>query len=333
MAAAWTRLQPHSKQREGLQPIKLSRDLYQIAELVEVCFKERLDSSGRAAVREMKAMAQLGPLLWLFAPFGKYGFGTGLGYVWRDQNRVVGNVNLYRSGAHPTLGRGWLVANVAVHPDYRRRGMARRLMQASLELAQQHHAGWLALQVEADNQAAIDLYTSLGFERCETVAQWEARVRSDSFPAPDQRWPVRRYQTGDSEIDLIVQRARRGGIVWGRPLGRSDLHAKPFGLLTEGYYQERWALPDPVDAERLLGSLWIEALNWQRARVSLFIDPVLADRKGRQALVLHFLHLLNYQNRGIRLEAAADDPPVDSVLEEVGFRLRRKLVLMRLKVR
>lgn len=335
MAAAWTWLQSRSKQREGLQPIKMTRDLYQIAELVETCFKERLDSSGRAAVREMKAMAQLGPLLWLFAPLSKFGYGTGLGYVWRDQNRVVGNVNLYRSGVHPTLGRGWLVANVAVHPDYRRRGMARQLMQAGLKLARQHHAGWLALQVEEDNQPALDLYTGLGFERFETLAQWESRNWSRFTTAPDQGWSVRRYLANDSqaESDLIIHRARQGGIVWGRPIGRSDLQLKPFSLLTEGYYQERWVLPDPTNAARLLGSLWVGVPHLQRARVSLFIDPALEPAEGRQALLLHFLHQLSHQNRVIRLESNADDPAVDSVLQEAGFRLKRKLVLMWLMVR
>jgi ribosomal protein S18 acetylase RimI-like enzyme len=335
MAAAWTRLQPHSKQREGLQPIKLTRDLYQIAELVETCFQARLDSSGRAAVREMKAMAQLGPLLWLFAPLSRYGFGAGLGYVWRDQNRVIGNVNLYRSGIHPALGRGWLIANVAVHPDYRRRGIARQLMQAGLELTRQHRAGWVVLQVEEDNQPAIKLYANLGFERFETLAQWESRSRLIFPPAPDEDWPVRRYLTGDSqaEISLITTRARQGGITWGRPIGRSDLEPRPFSLLAEGYYRERWVLPDPTQVARLLGSLWVEIPSWQRARVSLFIDPALASDEGRQALLLHFLHQSNFQSRVVRLETTADDPSVDSALHEAGFRLKRKLVQMQFKQR
>jgi ribosomal protein S18 acetylase RimI-like enzyme len=341
MAAAWTHLQPRSKQREGLQPIKLSRDLYQIAELVETCFEERLDSSGRAAVREMKAMAQLGPLLWLFAPLSKYGFGTGLGYVWRDQNRVVGNVNLYRSGIHPTLGRGWLIANVAVHPDYRRRGIARKLMHAGLKLVRQHHARWVALQVEEDNQPALDLYNNLDFERFETLAQWESRHRSNFLPEPDEEWPVRRYQARDAqaEINLITRQVRQGGIVWGRPVDRSDLQPRPLSFFTEGYYRERWVmpvpalLPDSTHAARLLGSLWIEVPSWNRVRVSLFIDPALEQVEGRLALLLHFLHQSNYRSRVVRLETTAHDPPVESVLLEAGFRLKRKLVLMQLKMR
>ena len=52
---------------DGLRPTRLIRDLRQIAGLVELCFGSRLDASGRAAVREMKMLARLGPLFWLLA--------------------------------------------------------------------------------------------------------------------------------------------------------------------------------------------------------------------------------------------------------------------------
>ena len=127
---------------DGLQPTHLVRDLYQIAELVELCFGTRLDANGRAAVREMKMLARLGPLFWLLALLDRvFAFGLGQGYVWREGGRVVGNVSLYRGGAHPELGPGWLIANVAVHPDHRRQSIARRLMNAAMSTRSSSAAG------------------------------------------------------------------------------------------------------------------------------------------------------------------------------------------------
>lgn len=64
----------------------------------------------------------------------------------------------------------WLVAdeghitNVAVHPDYRSRGVGRRLMEAITELARRKGARRLTLEVRKSNIRAQRLYESLGFK-------------------------------------------------------------------------------------------------------------------------------------------------------------------------
>ncbi|NPA27215.1 MAG: ribosomal protein S18-alanine N-acetyltransferase [Chloroflexi bacterium] len=64
----------------------------------------------------------------------------------------------------------WLVADqaeiatVAVAPDHRRRGLARALMDRALREACAQGARQVDLEVRADNQAALALYHSLGFQ-------------------------------------------------------------------------------------------------------------------------------------------------------------------------
>lgn len=77
--------------------------------------------------------------------------------VARIEGRAVGYVGI------------WLVAdeghitNVAVHPEYRSRGVGRKLMEAITELALRRGARRLTLEVRKSNVRAQHLYTSLGF--------------------------------------------------------------------------------------------------------------------------------------------------------------------------
>lgn len=328
MAAALAHSHLAHQRGEGLQPTHPVRDLRQIAELIEACFGPDLDAGGRSAVAEMKLLARLVPLLWLVSVLDVEGTGLGRGYVWRVRNRVVGNVSLYRGGTHPHLGRGWLIANVAVHPDYRRQGIARALMQAALRVAFQH-GRWAALQVEADNTAAIALYESLGFERFETLAQWRTGcLYVDRLPMSEGHTHTVRVRRGSetaAESDLIYNRARRGGMAWTRPIEPSDIVG---GLL--GAPKEHWVLPMPGRPGVLGGVLWVESSGWQQTpRLSLFLDPVLDDAAARRALLARVLGQGAFKGRALRLETVADDPPVDDLLRAAGFYRERCLIQMR----
>lgn len=67
------------------------------------------------------------------------------------------------AGAWIVLGEAY-VTNVAVHPDFRRRGLGRALMQQLIEHAAALDAPDMTLEVRISNQPAIALYESLGFE-------------------------------------------------------------------------------------------------------------------------------------------------------------------------
>ena len=56
------------------------------------------------------------------------------------------------------------IQTIAVHPDFRRHGLGRRLMDALLEEAEARNARRIFLEVRADNPHAIALYSSLGFD-------------------------------------------------------------------------------------------------------------------------------------------------------------------------
>lgn len=55
------------------------------------------------------------------------------------------------------------VVNVAVHPDYRRRGIAAKLMEALLEAGRKRGVKEFTLEVRVGNAGAIHLYEACGF--------------------------------------------------------------------------------------------------------------------------------------------------------------------------
>jgi ribosomal-protein-alanine N-acetyltransferase len=56
------------------------------------------------------------------------------------------------------------ILNIAVHPSFRRQGIARRLLTFVLEFSKKKGCSYFALEVRSGNQAAIELYKGFGFK-------------------------------------------------------------------------------------------------------------------------------------------------------------------------
>lgn len=56
------------------------------------------------------------------------------------------------------------ITDVATHPDYRRRGIARAVMETMLRYCETNAVSYVALEVRESNESAISLYGGLGFE-------------------------------------------------------------------------------------------------------------------------------------------------------------------------
>ena len=75
-----------------------------------------------------------------------------------EDGRVLGYV-----GMMCVLDEGQII-NLAVHPDARRRGVGRTLMEAAQAYAKERGIVFLSLEVRESNIAARSLYSSLGWE-------------------------------------------------------------------------------------------------------------------------------------------------------------------------
>lgn len=74
-----------------------------------------------------------------------------------DCNRVIGYV-----GSQTVLGEADMM-NIAVDPKYRRKGIARKLINELVSRLNEKQAYCLTLEVRASNTAAINLYRQMNF--------------------------------------------------------------------------------------------------------------------------------------------------------------------------
>ena len=76
-----------------------------------------------------------------------------------DTGRVVGYAGLL------VVADEGYITNVAVFPEYRRRGVAAQLLSVFENFARGSHLAFLTLEVRPSNTAAIALYESFGFRQ------------------------------------------------------------------------------------------------------------------------------------------------------------------------
>jgi ribosomal protein S18 acetylase RimI-like enzyme len=93
------------------------------------------------------------------------------GFIWEEDGKPVGLV-ASGEGANHT----WWIANLAVLPAYRRRGIASRLAHAVIEIAKSLGGETMTLDVIAENLPAYQLYQRLGFETYNSSIEFLAPI-------------------------------------------------------------------------------------------------------------------------------------------------------------
>ncbi len=80
------------------------------------------------------------------------------------EQKPVAKVELMLPPQHEAAGSTGYIKRIIVHPDYRRYGLARKLLQYTIAYAHEElHLASLDLHVWEENLPALRLYTSLGF--------------------------------------------------------------------------------------------------------------------------------------------------------------------------
>lgn len=202
-----------------------ARDLGEVADLIGDAFAQEMDDRGRAALREMRWMSRLSPLVWWLSQTDPSFQDAFSGFVWQspsssDEAEIVGNVNLNRAPGR----RGWyIVCNVVVREDYRRQGIGRCLTEQALARAETLRAEGVVLQVRRDNGAAMRLYTDLGFHS----SSGEVELRCPAPPSVAILTPagyrIRAWRPADGEaVYSLARRATPEVQQWLRPVRQAD---------------------------------------------------------------------------------------------------------------
>jgi GNAT superfamily N-acetyltransferase len=183
-----------------LRRFNLRRDLGPVADLIEMCFSDTLDDDGRRYIRHMRATARRSTLFSWAAIAQDHVSAPYSGFVWEDDGRVVGNLSHF---AMPARGKKiYLIANVAVHPDYRKRGIARALTEAALAYSREKKVDATWLHVREENAPALHLYEAQNFVERTRRTTWITSNVQDVSPSllgpvigPRRRehWPQQAY--------------------------------------------------------------------------------------------------------------------------------------------
>ena len=83
------------------------------------------------------------------------------------------------AGVQVILDEGY-ITNVAVRPEWRRRGVAGKLLQVCLDFAQANRLAFLTLEVRESNYGAIALYGSRGFRSVGRRRNYYEHPREDA---------------------------------------------------------------------------------------------------------------------------------------------------------
>jgi ribosomal protein S18 acetylase RimI-like enzyme len=180
----------------ALRPLNILHDLPQVADLIELCFESSMDDEGQSYLQQMRrASRDQAFLSWA----GRVMDSTSMplaGYVWEEGGKIIGNVSLvFQSFRGRKIG---MIANVATHPDCRRRGIGRALTERAMLGGRQKGAQDFWLHVRHDNPTAIKIYSELGFVE---------RGRRTTY----------RTKTAPSLMEADAAERRPGGITLTRP--------------------------------------------------------------------------------------------------------------------
>jgi GNAT superfamily N-acetyltransferase len=102
------------------------------------------------------------------------------GYIWEEDGQPAGIVLM--EPAAIMGGPAWVVGTLGVLPAYRRRGIARYLVEAGINMAREKGARTITLRVISQNKPAYELYRNLGFTHYATATEME---READAPLPE----------------------------------------------------------------------------------------------------------------------------------------------------
>jgi len=148
-------------ERSPVRPLNILHDLPAVADLIEMCFSNTMDDEGQSYLQQMRRASRDDSFLRWASKVVDSASLPMTGFVWEENGKIIGNASLvYNRYKGKKLA---LIANVATHPDFRRRGIGRILTERTMKHSQQKGVNEIWLHVREDNPTAIKIYLELGF--------------------------------------------------------------------------------------------------------------------------------------------------------------------------
>ncbi|MFO7943166.1 MAG: GNAT family N-acetyltransferase [Anaerolineales bacterium] len=314
------------KELGQIRPFDVRKDLMAVSDLVELCFAERLSRDGKALLRKMRKSARNKRFQqWAYHMAGRVSMPF-TGFVWEDGGEVIGNLSLIPY--HLSAGDFYMIANVAVHPEYQRRGIGRALVRRALDFLRPRNLDGIWLQVDEGNQAAIRLYQGEGFRERTRRTTWfrepEEKVEDRIWQKPASLTVENRYAKHWNQHRKWLDEAYPGQVRWHLPLKLSYLRGGILGFLTRMAYVRpeirQWSVT--VEGE------FVGSLTWQSSKRHSDWLWIAAPPGGDQLILEAFFSTFPQPfERRVRLDYPADR--ANRSLEKYRFSPSRTLIWMK----
>lgn len=312
-------LLPHSIRR-----FEARRDLGRVADLIEICFADTLDPDGARYIQRMRSAAGDPNMLRWASISAEWGNRTMGGYVWEEDGLLVGNLSLIPYSVHGK--RRYLIANVAVHPEYRRRGIARQLTSQAITFCRQQGIPEVWLHVREENDPAVSLYRSLNFIERARRTTWHSQSDYARGETPAGLALGKRHKEDWSVQRQWLIQNYPPEVTWHLQFSMNTLKPGLAGALARLFsetYLQQWT----VQRDRRLQA----AVAWQAsstfANILWLAAPPQADDEAIQALLL-------YARRQVpsRRPLSLDYPAQQSsdAIQSTGFKAYQTLIWMAL---
>ena len=307
----------------NIRPLNVLRDLTAVADLIELCFSSTMDHDGQRYLSDMRRASHDVRFLSWASHMAETASMPLTGYVWEENGRIVGNASLIPFRDHGK--RVYLIANVATHPEYRRRGIGRALTERAMNHARARNGTAVWLHVREDNLAAIALYEGLGFQEIARRTSWHAG--SDRFfngPATDIAIAPRHSSFWPSQQDWL-RRLYPDNLSWYHSWNLNALRPgfwNSLYLFVVDYQVKQWAA---VQGEELLATLsWMP----QSGRTESLYAAIAAGADG-EALTRLMIHVERALSHDASLSLDFPGGEMTDAILAAGFIPRRTLLWMR----
>jgi ribosomal protein S18 acetylase RimI-like enzyme len=306
-----------------IRPLNVLRDLPAVADLIELCFSSTMDNDGQRYLSDMRRASRDDSFLNWASHMSETASLPMAGFVWEQDGRIVGNSSLIPFRDHGK--RVHLIANVATHPDYRRRGIGRALTERSLKHARNKNSTAVWLHVREDNPGAIKLYEGLGFQEIARRTAW--------YTTPD-----RFLSTPQTDIQIVTRQPRfwtlqQNWLARLYPDALSWYHSWNFNPLRPGLWAWFYMLFVDINIRQwaaVRNDNLLATLSWMpqggRSESLYAAKDESSDGEALTQLLLHVRRVLVNQS-----SLALDYPAGEMVdaIQAAGYRARRTLLWMR----
>lgn len=307
----------------NLRPLSILRDLPAVADLIETCFSSSMDTEGKRYVQDMRRAGRDNSFVqWA----NRASETTSLpltGYIWEENGKVIGNTSLvpFRHNKQKI----YLIANVAVHPEHRRKGIARALTERAIQHARAKRVNNIWLHVRDDNLEAIELYTKLGFIERARRTNWQAATDSHA-PSLNTDISITSRSSRDWPTQLNwLSRLYPDRLAWHRSWN--------FNSLQPGFWNWMYLLFTDVNVRQwsaVRKNQLLAVLSWIPTGRGESLFAATGERSDPDALVALLLRARRelaslYPNIGIEFPSNSE---YDDAIRSAGFKSLRTLIWM-----